>query len=275
LVLPFGNALAVGDTFITIQAAGDVIPTIDPKSTDVLQNGYILVDAEVYSKTGNKLGHVSGYEFDPVFGTVTKISLDSRGSFTSDAFVFFSPEFVFVNDGEQTAKDLRGAQSTDEVAPAVATPAVQPVAPAPVAQPAFAAPAAAPAVASSAPMPPVATDAPKPATDKAPQDSEPEPSATKSEADTAKPATEKAPETDEAEKPDLGVDEDKKEAESQDSLTVGEEVTAFLVGSVISEDVTSDDGEFFVAKGTVLTKELVETAQKHDALLLLTMSVEV
>lgn len=48
----------------------------------------------------------------------------------------------------------------------------------------------------------------------------------------------------------------------------------FLLGSTVTEDVTSKDGEFTVKKGTTLTQELVDEARAHDALLLLTMSVE-
>lgn len=52
------------------------------------------------------------------------------------------------------------------------------------------------------------------------------------------------------------------------------EMKDYLRGMTISEEVTSEDGAFKVAAGTVLSKELVDKAAEHGALLLLTLSVE-
>jgi hypothetical protein len=48
-----------------------------------------------------------------------------------------------------------------------------------------------------------------------------------------------------------------------------------LIGITVGEDVSSKDGEFFVAKGTEITEELLAEADRHDAILLLTMSVDI
>ena len=48
-----------------------------------------------------------------------------------------------------------------------------------------------------------------------------------------------------------------------------------LRGSALNDDVVSADGTFIARKGTVLTDELLLEAQKHDALVLLTISINV
>lgn len=199
LVLPFEKALAVGDTFLTVQSRGEFLPVSD-EAVGIVNDGFKLVGVEAYSKTGNKLGVVASYGFDPVFGTVTELVLDSGATFAADRFVFFAPEFVFVDDGEQTAVELRSAD-----AGAVSAPETE-------------------------------TDPEEPST-----------------ADE-QPAVEDAAE-------DAGADEDA-------------ELIAFLLGQTTVENVASSDGAFTVERGTVLTQEIIDEARAHDALLLLTMSVD-
>ena len=120
----------------------------------------------------------------------------------SDAFLFFAPDFVFVDDGSKSAADLRQAEDNASDAPAAApasTPATQP---APAAQPA--APAA--------------------------------------NAD--------------------GLS-------NEDALLVD-----FLIGKTLNDDVANADDTFALPKGTEITREIALDAKKHDALLLLTMSVD-
>ena len=47
-----------------------------------------------------------------------------------------------------------------------------------------------------------------------------------------------------------------------------------LLDAELTDDVTSKDGEFSAEKGTKLTQEIIQEAYRHDALLLLTLSVE-
>lgn len=54
---------------------------------------------------------------------------------------------------------------------------------------------------------------------------------------------------------------------------VNEESKQFLLGKTLQNDVGSDDGEFFAAKGTVLTLEVLDEAERHDAILLMTLNV--
>jgi sporulation protein YlmC with PRC-barrel domain len=113
LVLPFSEALAVGDTFLTIQGLSSLLPVGAPEASTALENGYLLLESEVFSHTGNRLGRIKGFDFDPVFGAVSAISL-SGTAFDASKFVFFSSEFVFVDDGTLTAAELR--DNTEETA---------------------------------------------------------------------------------------------------------------------------------------------------------------
>lgn len=144
----------------------------------------------------------TAFDFDPVFGAIKSITLDNGSEFKSDAFLFFAPDFVFVDDGSKSAADLRQAEDNTSDAPAAApasTPATQP---APAAQPA--APAA--------------------------------------NAD--------------------GLS-------NEDALLVD-----FLIGKTLNDDVANADDTFALPKGTEITREIALDAKKHDALLLLTMSVD-
>ena len=198
----FENAIAVGDTFITVQSYGSFVDANSPASKELVSDANKLVGVEVYSRTGNTLGTVTAFDFDPVFGAIKSITLDNGSEFKSDAFLFFAPDFVFVDDGSKSAADLRQAEDNASDAPAAApasTPATQP---APAAQPA--APAA--------------------------------------NAD--------------------GLS-------NEDALLVD-----FLIGKTLNDDVANADDTFALPKGTEITREIALDAKKHDALLLLTMSVD-
>ena len=192
IALPFENAIAVGDTFITVQSYGSFVDANSPASKELVSDANKLVGVEVYSRTGNTLGTVTAFDFDPVFGAIKSITLDNGSEFKSDAFLFFAPDFVFVDDGSKSAADLRQAEDNASDAPAAA-PAAQPAAPA-------------------------------------------------ANAD--------------------GLS-------NEDALLVD-----FLIGKTLNDDVANADDTFALPKGTEITREIALDAKKHDALLLLTMSVD-
>lgn len=202
IALPFENAIAVGDTFITVQSYGSFVDANSPASKELVSDSNKLVGVEVYSRTGNTLGTVTAFDFDPVFGAIKSITLDNGSEFKSDAFLFFAPDFVFVDDGSKSAADLRQAEDNTSDAPAAAPASAPATQPAPAAQPA--APAA--------------------------------------NAD--------------------GLS-------NEDALLVD-----FLIGKTLNDDVANADDTFALPKGTEITREIALDAKKHDALLLLTMSVD-
>ena len=168
IALPFENAIAVGDTFITVQSYGSFVDANSPASKELVSDSNKLVGVEVYSRTGNTLGTVTTFDFDPVFGAIKSITLDNGSEFKSDAFLFFAPDFVFVDDGSKSAADLRQAEDN-----------------------------------------------------------------------------------------------------TSDALLVD-----FLIGKTLNDDVANADDTFALPKGTEITREIALDAKKHDALLLLTMSVD-
>lgn len=206
IALPFENAIAVGDTFITVQSYGSFVDANSPASKELVSDSNKLVGVEVYSRTGNTLGTVTAFDFDPIFGAIKSITLDNGSEFKSDVFLFFAPDFVFVDDGSKTAADLRQAEDSTSDAPA-------------------AAPAAAPASAPAAQAAPAAQP--------------------------AAPAANAA-----------GLS-------NEDALLL-----AFLIGKTLNDDVANADDTFALPKGTEITREIALDAKKHDALLLLTMSVD-
>ncbi|MDR0514895.1 MAG: hypothetical protein LBG81_07020 [Coriobacteriaceae bacterium] len=228
LVLPFDKSVALGDTFMTIQSRNDIIPTSEEEAKKALQGGFRLIGVEVFTRTGNRLGVIESFEFDPVYGTVTKILLGKRSSFGSESFVFFSPDFVFIDDGEATASELRTG---------VKKGAKKKIVPAP-------------------------KPAPRRERKATPYVS----------IDSSAEGTVQFDEVDEEAAPEGLLAAEESAAGQADADA---DIKAFLIGAVVSEDVESKDGAFKVAKGDTLTKALVDEAQKHDALLLLTMSVEV
>lgn len=63
------------------------------------------------------------------------------------------------------------------------------------------------------------------------------------------------------------------EAAVQPVSRVNQESRMFLLGKTLAADVGSDDGEFFAAQGTLLTDEVLDEAERHDAILLMTLNV--
>ncbi len=221
LVLPFDRALAVGDTFVTVQSRENFLPASDGSAQALIAGGFQLGGVEAYSRTGDKLGAGAGYEFDPVYGAVTSITLEDGSVYAADTFVFFAPEFVFVDNGAKTAAELRS--SGDVVAEETVVEEVVEEAPAP--------------------------------------------SAAEVAAAVAVAATEAEEEAEEA------AEEVAEEAAS-DLSAEDAQLVELLVGATLVDDVTSEDGAFTVKKETVLTREIVDEAISHDALLLLTLAAD-
>lgn len=203
LVLPFDKSIAVGDTFMTIQSRADFLATTDLTARGALDDNFDLVGLDVYSRAGNHLGVVKGYDINTTFGSITKLELEGGEAFDREAFVFFAPEFVFVDDGTLTDADVR----TSEVE--------------------------------------------------------------RDEDDDEDAASEEEPF-----QPETAVQEEDPAPAEPVADDADAELKEFLVGKKLNDFVASKDGAFEAEKGTVLDRELLDRAQQHDALLLLTMSVD-
>jgi uncharacterized protein YrrD len=63
------------------------------------------------------------------------------------------------------------------------------------------------------------------------------------------------------------------EAQPEEKSALETESMAFLLGKTVKSEVVSDDGMFRLEPGTELTQEIINLADKHDAILTLTLSV--
>ncbi len=81
-----------------------------------------------------------------------------------------------------------------------------------------------------------------------------------------------APVREEAEKAVAAVQEADEPEDADDEDRALKEI---LLGAVLGDDVVSEDGQFKLTKGSTITVEDLRAAHKHDALLLLTMNVDI
>ncbi|WP_139651492.1 hypothetical protein [Raoultibacter phocaeensis] len=193
-LLPCDKVIGVGDSFVTIGSEAVLVSPENRASKKLIEEGCRLVGTEVFSRTGNRVGSVAGYEFDTETGRITRIDTADR-SYAAENVLFISPDHVFVTDGSSEAASGEPAQA-----------------------------------AKSAVREPQSPKKPEPA-------SEP-----------VQPA---------------------KTADESQALR------ELLIGGKVTEDIVSKDGKFKLSKGSVITEDVLAEAQEHEAVLLLTMSVDV
>jgi sporulation protein YlmC with PRC-barrel domain len=258
VALPFDKSLAIGDTFMTILSRDDVLSPADTGAKAIIDDGFRVVGVEVFSKAGNRLGVVESYEFDPTYGLVTRIILGKRKSYTTDEFLFFSPDFIFVDDGQPTQQDVRSGKKPKAKKKSTVKVAYKPRRKAGI---------------------PLAEKKEMAGDPTATPENRATPQvivASNTDDSHGKKAAALSTDGDQKEKSvvsntDGKVEHVAKKAEKSDEDAA---LIAFLTGATVNEDVKSGNGEFSVSRGTTLTEELVHLAQKHDALLLLTMCVD-
>ena len=245
---------------MTIQSRDDFLSTTDLTARGALEDNFDLVGLEVYSRAGSHLGVIKGFDIDTAFGNVTKIDLEDGDSFESESYVFFAREFVFVDDGTEIDADIRVAaveptagETEGEAAP-LAEPADDEVAVEPeseeVVEGVLESDEADEAIyeAEEAEEEAAAEDEAECVEDDPSDDVTEEPVAAELEADSAESVEEESD-------PDA-------------------ELRSFLVGKKLNERVVSQDGSFVIEAGEEITEQVFAEAQKCDAVLLLTMSVD-
>lgn len=280
LVLPFEKSLAVGDTFMTIQSRADFLPTTDLTARGALDDNFDLVGLDVYSRAGSHLGVIKGFDIDTTFGGVTKIDLEDGTAFERDAFVFFAPEFVFVDDGAMMDADLRAAvqplsaDQEDDAAPLTKPASVEDAAPEIAEVEAVEVEDVEAEVVEEVDEEP---EAEEPADEPA-EAEEAETDETEVEAEAEVEAQDEESETEGEAEPEAVPEAPEpadEEAPTEEAKTDPDaELKDFLRGKKLIERVESQDGAFVAECGDELTDEVLTEAQKHDALLLLTMSVD-
>lgn len=63
--------------------------------------------------------------------------------------------------------------------------------------------------------------------------------------------------------------------EQEDADDEDRALKEILLGAILNDDVVSEDGQFKLSKGSTITVENLCAAHRHDALLLLTMNVDI
>ena len=278
LVLPFDRVLSVGDTFITIQSRDDFMPASSTDAQTLLANGFKLIGVDVFSRTGDKLGIVASYEWDPTFATVTSMTLDNGIVFPASDFVFFAPEFVFVDNHNMTAAELRAAQGDVAVVPAADVEAVAVADQIVATEQEDAEDYMAPYPVEETVNDAVADALQQPAVEEAVADEVLEVAADEADGEfevaeateaTMEESVEIVEETEDEVEDDEDDEDDDEELSDEDAQLV-----ELLLGTTLNNSVTSEDGAFAVAKGVVVTREIVDEAIEHDALLLLTLAAD-
>lgn len=211
------------------------------------------------------MGVIKGFGIDTAFGNVTKIDLEDGDSFESESYVFFACEFVFVDDGTEIDADIRVA-------------AVEPTAgetewgAAPLAEPAddevVVEPESEEVVEGV-----LESDEADEAIYEA-EEAEEEAAAEDDAECVAEGDFEDDPSDDVTEEP-VAAELEADSAESvEEESDPDAELRSFLVGKKRNERVVSQDGSFVIKAGEEITEQVFAEAQKCDAVLLLTMSVD-
>lgn len=193
-LLPCDKVIGVGNSFVTIGSEAVLLSPENRASKRLIEEGSRLVGTEVYSRMGDRVGSVSGYEFDTKTGRITRIDTNEGSSYVAEQVLFMSPDHVFVSDG-----GVEAALAPDAKA-------------------------------------------------EKPGEREQQPAKGSEPSEPAKPG---------------------KTADESQALR------ELLIGGKATEDVVSKDGKFTLAKGSVITEDVFKDAQEHEAVLLLTMSVDV
>lgn len=101
LAVPFESIIGIGDTFVTVQTTKSILKNAESRA--VFMGGFKLLDAMAYTRMGNALCKVSGFNFDSVTGDVVDFTLEDDSNYVRQAFEFFVPEFVLVDPEKQPA----------------------------------------------------------------------------------------------------------------------------------------------------------------------------
>lgn len=242
-LLALDDIIAIGDPYITIRSKRLMTPETSTLTADIMAQECSLIGIEMLSEAGNHFSFVRGFEFDEKTGSVTSLTTYDNSSVDAQSILFLSPQYIFVGSSQALEGAMRRPASQSHLQP-IPEPVLRPQPqPQPQVQPAFSAEKKEESKPIGGGFQP-----PKPASSG--------PSSFSSQATSSMPAVHPS----QPQQPSSGAKDD---------------LSDLLVGAVVGEDITSKDGLFTVKKGTTITKDILANAERHDATLLLTMSVDV
>lgn len=239
-VMNVSDVQAIGADYIIAPTIDDAINIYESKEImEEIEKGFFILGTTVLSSTGDIIGTVSDFTFDEKTGKMDVIQLNDGNEFSADKITTLAGKMVFIDpDGSASSAIAQTAEITETPQAAVMEDVIEP----------------APELAASVSEVPII------------EQQEEIVVPTPEEIIIPQPEEIIMPEPEQILVPEPVVVSEPKSALEQESM-------AFLLGKVVKSDVVSDDGLFQVAAGTKLTQELINEADKHDAILTLTLSV--
>lgn len=235
-VMNVSDVQAIGADYIIAPTIDDAINIYESKEImEEIEKGFFILGTTVLSSTGDIIGTVSDFTFDEKTGKMDIIQLDDGNEFSADKITTLAGKMVFI-DPDGTAMSAIAAQEATASAKVAEEIVEEPI------------------VEAEEIIPPIIE--------------EPEEIIVPTPDEIIIPEPEEIilPEPEQIIVPEPVVVSEPKSALEQESM-------AFLLGKVVKSDVVSDDGVFHVTAGTKLTQDLINEADKHDAILTLTLSV--
>lgn len=235
-VMNVTDVQAIGSDYIITNTVDNAINIYESKEImEEIEKGFFILGTTVLSSSGDIIGTVSDFSFDEKTGQMDVVIMDDGNEFSADKIATLAGKMVFIDPTGQNL-DLADAPVLQEEI---------------VVETDFEAPVE--EVVAETYMEESAPVAEEPmvmeeVVEEAVMELEPEPVA------EAEPEPIQEP-----------VEEEKSALEL--------ESMAFLLGKTVKSEVVSDDGMFRLEPGTELTQEIINLADKHDAILTLTLSV--
>lgn len=237
-VMNVSDVQAIGADYIIAPTIDDAINIYESKEImEEIEKGFFILGTTVLSSTGDIIGTVSDFTFDEKTGKMDIIQLNDGNEFSADKITTLAGKMVFIDPDGSAASAIVSQEV--EIAPDD-----------------FAKEVEESGVTTEEIVPDV------------PIIEEPEEIVVPTPEEIIIPEPEEIilPEPEQIIVPEPVVVSEPKSALEQESM-------AFLLGKVVKSDVVSDDGAFHVAAGTKLTQDIINEADKHDAILTLTLSV--
>jgi uncharacterized protein YrrD len=237
-VMNVTDVQAIGADYIISDSIDNAINIYESKEImEEIEKGFFILGTTVLSSSGDIIGIVSDFSFDEKTGKMDVIMLDDGNEFSADKIATLAGKMVFIDPSGKSIAQM--AEMDAAVADAAPVMEEQPVEEEPPA----------------GRYEPVAE-----AVEEEPQPEE-EPLAEEVEVEVVEEVLAPEPEPE----PETSAVEEKSGIEM--------ESMAFLLGKTVKSEVVSDDGMFRLEPGTELTQEIINLADKHDAILTLTLSV--
>ncbi len=244
-VMNVTDVQAIGADYIISESIDNAINIYESKEImEEIEKGFFILGTTVLSSSGDIIGTVSDFSFDEKSGQMDVIMLDDGNEFAADKIATLAGKMVFVDPSGKSIAQMAEMNAAAAAPAADETPVMEELDPEPVAE------------AQSEPEPDPVVEEPEEIVEEVIIE------------EVVEEIVIPEPEPEEEAQPEPVV-----EAEPEEKSALETESMAFLLGKTVKSEVVSDDGMFRLEPGTELTQEIINLADKHDAILTLTLSV--